>query len=388
MILLSTVNILLLCYLLHNNMLLKKEIIAAYLIPLTFLLLWLFELNNGGISFFISDEALYYENAFRGFPRLEDRFLWQLVNYWVVNHDIWADGLPLKLLNIPVYVAFVILLVRIFPYRESYLIPLFLPYSAFCAIFNLRDMAIWFFSTCSIYLWNKDTKSLLLSFAPLVFLYLLRPFVAILIGGILVAGKIYDLFANNNRSGDKRFNQLLSILAVAAILYLIYHPLSQKIVHYFNWYDYTTNEGHDEYVQSLPNAVVTGNIFLDFVISLMRYLFAPMPQSLIVRLLKGGTEQWGLVDDIIRTANQIGYYLIMFYLAFNIKHLLLTVRRITKTQAIFLVSMIMYWPIYAYHLYGVSHQRLKLPLQIALFCLLVMTYNNKNNDKCYHQGTG
>jgi len=384
MVLFSVLNIILLSVLMRDRSLFKPQIFIAYLTPLFLFAVWGFEYSSGGINFFISDEISYAAETFSGFPDLNDRFLWLLVNYWVANYDIYLHGLPLKLMNIPIFVGFFYLLDKIFPSNRNILLLFMLPYLPFSAVFNLRDMAIWFFSTLSIYLSSKSSWKSCSCFLPLIVLFLLRPFAAMLISGLIIIVKTPEilLFIKETANATTRMMRIIVVVVAWTCLLLMAYPqLHNKIETYSAWYEYTTTEGETKHIEGLPDPILTGNGKLDFAIASVRYFLTPMPHSLIKRISTGGSENWGLFDDLVRLVNQTGYYLILHYLLFNSKYLMGAMRALSKTQKMLLISMSMYWPIYSFHLYGVTHQRLKLPLQIALFFLAMAVHQKKQEFK-------
>lgn len=384
MVLFSVLNIILLFALMRDKSLFKPQIFIAYLTPLFLFAVWGLEYSNGGIKFFISDEISYAAEIFTGFPDFNDRFLWLLVNYWVANHDIYLHGLPLKLMNIPIFVGFFFLLDKIFPSNRNILLLFMLPYLPFSAVFNLRDMAIWYFSTLSIYLSSKSSWKSSSCFLPLIVLFLLRPFAAMLILMLIIVVKTPDIlrFIKETASATTRMMRIIFIVVAAAGLLLMTYPqLHNKVETYSAWYEYTRTEGGTKHIEGLPDPILTGNGKLDFAIASVRYFLTPMPHSLLKRISTGGSENWGLLDDLVRLVNQTGYYLILLYLLLNLRYLMGAVRALSKTQKMLLVSMCMYWPIYSFHLYGVTHQRLKLPLQIAFFLLAMAVYTKKQELK-------
>lgn len=389
MVLVLILNIILFFVLLREKLIFKPAIVLAYSIPIFLLALWGLEYGTGRIQFFISDESEYVRDAlFFGFPNMNDRFLWQLVNYWVVHNDIYMSGLPLKLINIPLYVGFIYLLRKIFPYEGIGLLPVLLLYLPFSAVFNLRDVAIWFFSTLSIYLSSKSSWKSGLSVFPLILLYMLRPFAAILIFSLILIMRLPELLSHMKKDRDPSLAMLrivFSVMLIALLLVIVYPILHQRIEAYSAWVEYTTHEGKMKYEEGLPSPILTGNRAVDFTIASVRYFTTPMPQSLLMRIASGGSEQWGLVDDLVRIINQIGYYGVLLYLLLNYRLIYAAVSSLSRIQGIVIINLAMYWPIYSYYLYGVTHQRLKLPLQISLFLIALAVHNKKremNEEVC------
>ena len=158
-----------------------------------------------------------------------------------------------------------------------------------------------------------------------------------------------------------------------------------SIVKHYNWFIYTTfGEGYEmkveKRVQNDPQ-YASGNRVKDFCVASVRYAVAPIPTSIFVRILEGGSEAWGVVDDIIRFLNQIGYYVLSGYLIINARNIWPAFHKMSVSGRAFILYLLTYWPIYSYHLYGKSHQRLKLPLQIAILLIAIGVSRYKINKR-------
>ena len=88
-----------------------------------------------------------------------DRYLWILLNRLILNYDIYIDGIPLKLINIPFAALLIMVLWRIFKDKRIFLIPVILPYLAILSIKNLRDIPIFLLSALSVYLFHHPKPS-------------------------------------------------------------------------------------------------------------------------------------------------------------------------------------------------------------------------------------
>jgi len=383
LILFIVVTLLLAIIVLIDKTIPKTYIVASYVFPLLLLTLWGIEHIGGNIPFFISDENFYHNAGILGLPKVLDRSFWIFINYWIINNDIYFYGLPLKLINIPIFCFFLIIISKIFNSNKIYYLSIWLPYSAWIAIFNFRDMAIFLFTALVIFTYYK-IKYRFLFFFMLILLFLLRPTAAVLCLGIILSLEAYSfliiLRKQRVRSKDLIVS-IITILLIAISLIIFSKPLISQLNTLYSWLKYTTREG-EAIVYSVRKSELfyTGNRMKDTLISMVRYVLTPMPHSLVGRIIEGGSETWGILDDIIRLWHQIGYYLLLAYLVLNIRKIKKVIKMFSKMQAAFFLAFLAYWPIYSFYLYASTHQRLKIPFQIVIFIISILIYNHKNKE--------
>ena len=123
----------------------------------------------------------------------------------------------------------------------------------------------------------------------------------------------------------------------------------------------------------------------DMAIAMIRYAATPIPTSVLERALEGGSDLWGLVDDSIRLIHQTIYYGMLVYLLAHWKAALIAIQSLSKYQVALTLALLSYWPIYSFHLYGVTHQRSKIPLQIVVFLLVVLVRNGLSMRRAYSE---
>lgn len=345
--------------------------------PVLFLLLWLSEYSTGNIDFFTSDEMHYYMVGSSGLPVLSDRFIYYLINYWIINHDIYLHGFSLKIINIVFYLGLIIVVYKIFDKNKYvFLLPFLLPYFAYLAIFNIRDTMILFFTALTIYFYF-DKKYVLLSIISIIILYLLRPFAAMLLLAIIILLYVFRSIGSVIK-GKINIKAIVVLVSMIVLLLIVSNTLISKISTYQNWLEYTTGEGEQQHIESVSGGSTFGNRGLDFIVSAVRYVTTPQPISLLKRLFQGGSNTWGITDDFVRLLNQISYFILLFFIIVNFKHIPIVFKVLKKSQAILIITLLSYWPIYSFHLYGITHQRLKIPFQIVVFLIFLIIINLKN----------
>jgi len=387
MIFLITITIIFLLYYRKYCKETNDSPLLIFFVSIVFLSLFSLECSLRGIGFFASDELFYINSALDNLLPDLNRFLWYFINNLIINYDISFNGVALKLINIPIAASFLMVLWLIFKDKKVFLISVILPYFAFIATKNLRDIPIFLFTALTILLFHhRKPIYMVLSLISLGMLFLLRPFAAIITFIILLLQIFLLIIKSLKRLAiSKRVSQKIVILIIIGVIIspFVVPVVRSFIVKSYSWFTYTTFE--EGYKMRLERRTLndfrfsTGNKSLDFCVASVRYVVTPMPTSLLGRFMKGGSNQWGLVDDLIRLVHQIGYYFLLGYLGLNFRNIWLVFRQMSAAGRAFILCFLTYWPIYSFYLYGVSHQRLKLPLQIAVFliAMCVSAYKKK-----------
>ena len=339
------------------------------------------------MEFFAGDEIGYINAASDKLPSGTDRFLWYFINNLIINYDISFNGVALKLINIPIAANFLMVLWLIFKDKRVFLISVVLPYFAYTATKDLRDIPVFLFTALTILSFHhRKPIYMVLSLISLGMLFLLRPFAAVIVFIILLLQLcLLTIKPLKKLSISKRFSQKFLILVVIA---MIISPFTvpvvrHSIVKHYNWFIYTTfDKGYEMKIEKRVQSdlrYASGNKVKDFCVAGVRYVVTPIPTSLLERFMKGGSEQWGVVDDLIRIVTQIGYYFLLGYLLINARNIWPVFRQMSVSGRAFILCLLTYWPIYSYHLYGVTHQRLKLPFQIVIFLIAMGVSEYKKN---------
>lgn len=357
------------------------------------LFLFIFEYAMTRIDFFISDE-LYYIN-FESGKAVQDnsRLLWLQINEWILNYDISFNKFALKIINIPIAAGSLLVLWFMFDKnRKVFLLAVFLPYFSFIATKNLRDIAIIFASALAIYFfYSQKPLHVFISILSLGVLFFLRPFAAFIIIVIILLQYSYiSLKSIAKLSVQKMFakKMLLLLLVILMLLPLAITMFEASITQHYDALIYTTGEGQDALAEGRVGSdpvYNSGNRGRDFIFACVRYVFTPMPSSLLLRIIDGEKTEWGLLDDVVRIINQTIYYILLGYILFNVRFLLDAFRKISSSGKMFLFYLFTYWPIYSFHLYGVMHHRLKLPFQILIFLLSLAICVQKKEGRRHKQ---
>ncbi len=293
--------------------------LLIFLISLSLLILFYFEHIISGLPLFYSDEIKYMDEA-TSVTLFSDRYLWYFINNLILQYDISFNGFMLKMINIPVAAGSLFVLWLIFKNKKIFLIPIILPYISFIATKNLRDIPILFLSFLSIYMfYRRKSLYFIIGFISSVLLFLLRPFAVVTIITIILLQMIYQIGKKIIKL--KLYKAYIKKIAVLVIISLILVPIVgsfinitvEKNINRFLYIVFGEGQGisAEARVDSDP-LYYSGNKFRDFIVSSIRYIFTPIPTSIIIRAISGGSE-WGVVDDLIRIFHQIIYYVLLSY---------------------------------------------------------------------------
>jgi len=345
-----------------------------------FLVFFYFEHIIGGIPLFYSDEITYMSAA-KSVTQFSDRFLWYLINDFMLEYDLSFNGFMLKMINIPIAASTILVLWHIFKNKKIFLLPVVLPYFSFLATKNLRDIPILCLSFLSIFMfYSRKSSYVVVGCISLGMLFFLRPFAAGVITIIILLQIIYQV--GKKLIKLKVYKKHIKKLVVLFIITLILIPLfggniTMNIEKNLNRFIYfVIGGGQEERAESRALHYTSGNKLKDFTVAGIRYIFTPIPTSIIIRAAVGESE-WGLVDDLIRIFNQIIYYILLGYLIMNARYIPKIFTKMTYGQKAVILYLLSYWPIYSLYLYGVGHQRLKMPFQIAIFLIAILIKNYK-----------
>jgi len=217
-------------------------------------------------------------------------------------------------------------------------------------------------------------------------LVFLRSFAAIILAIILLS---QILFLNLKRHKKIEISKILRQKAIILfILCLMVIPfLGQQIskinTDLYKYFNYVTGgEGYELVLQKrvgYDSRYVSGNKLRDLTVAHIRYAVTPIPSSVWIRLINGGSKYWGLLDDIILFANQTLLYILFGYLIINVRKIWPAFRQTSSSGRAIIYSFLSYWPIYSISLYGMSHLRQKMPFQIVIFLIAMLISKYKEN---------
>lgn len=358
--------------------------LLTYVISFFLFGLFLVEVGLFSLNYLESDELSYWQLSLNNLGSAKlDRLFWIYLNDLLRYYDI-GGILAVKIISIPFLFMTLYMIWSLFlKDKRIFLVVLFLPYLPHLATKNLRDVAILFFVTSTFFLFYKVKYGRILFLIPIILLFITRPFIGFLCLIIIPAEKFFFKYVKFPKRYIRR-SSLRMILLYTLGLVLAFFALKSipyiesRVKSYYFYFDYYTSGGG--YQQKLEDreGISTGNKTTDYLIGGIRYITTPIPTSMVKRVLSGGTEDWGRIDDIIRMINQIFYYFFMFYALFNFKSIYCKLKLIEPGARQLILLLLFYLPVYSFYGFGVTHQRNKLPFQLAFFLFFIINTNLKN----------
>ncbi len=360
--------------------------LLSIIFPQLLFLVFIIEVDYRPIEYIVSDEYKYFHGIMDQ-VHVIDRFFWYALNHLLTNYDI-LGVLSTKLINIPILFFTLYMLWSMFNYdKRIFLVVLILPYISLLATKNLRDIFILFLIVSIFFTYYKLNKKWLV-FIPLFLIFTTRPF----IGFIILFLIIMDHLIKEKRLQSIKISIIkpelkikpilirkISIIAIFIVLFLSIPHINERLSSYYRYLShYTIKDGFQERQES-REGLGTGNYFKDYGYGAFRYALTPIPTSLINRLLKGGSGDWGFVDDIVRIFNQIFYYLLLLYVILNYKSIYNKFRELKPETKLLIITLLLYLPLYTFYGFGVGHQRVKIPFQLAFFLLFIINKKIKRN---------
>jgi len=362
----------------------------GYFLGVIIYLIKLFEVGFDRIPYFISDENGYYYQY--GNPFLDstkvDRIVWYAINYFERNFDLGGD-IGIKLLNIPITILGIILLGRIFKNQIKYRnFILCVPYLLILMTMNLRDCLI--ITIASGFVYNLDgfkIKKIILQLIFLITIFYLRPVMAF----IMILTTLFFFFFKKKRVKKNKqigLGTIRSFAIISILLPVLYFTLqatiSRKVVRYMYYVEqnFGNSKKYEERIaaKGVVSLATSDNIIVNVFYGSLRYVGAPIPTSLLSRILKG-EGNYGQTDDITRMLNQIIYYYFLMYIFFNFRQIKLVVKKLTTPQVIILSFFFCHLLIYSFLAFGGTHQRTKIPFQLFIFIIYsLISYNKKNEN--------
>lgn len=363
----------------HDNVI---QVLFFYYLAIFIFTLKLFEYVFGQIDFFISDEIYYFEEATYNFFEVNDkeRYLWLLLNYIFKNFDFFGE-FGIKLINIPIGLFALVALNRAYGINispVSYV--LFLPYLLVTFTFNLRDNLILLFSILLFISLDKvSIKNIWAVLLLSIGLAFTRPLFILLILSIFLFVKV--MFSENNSSGKRSKGKLilLSAIFIGIGFFLIGQFLQEIVVKYYINLELMVNNNFENKTDEIGYQL-SGNIFKDLANSLFRFILAPLPHSLFKRLFEEITI-WGITDEIVRIIHQSIYFFLLFYLIYNLKSFIVILKRMDHKRLMVTLFLLSQALIYSIYQLGGTHQRTKIPFQLAIFILCYLINNYKKELK-------
>jgi hypothetical protein len=373
-------------FVLYNRGRHLDDFLKILLLCILVLVSFLFEYYLGRVDFLISDGYKYYANPEHWIINI-DRALWGYVNYFLKYIDIGGDFF-IKILNIPVLLIFLYLLRELYDRcKKQIWFVIACPSLLYLSISNLRDVLIWLMALLFIKSYFiKQPINLFFAALSAMALYSLRPF---MLGTALMAIVFFELFFNEelNRRGlvTKYFSRVGFLMVVVSLGFLVYPVVKSRLDTYLYNGQWLLESGYVSIAKDkgVEDLIDSSNVPRAIVFATLRYIFTPQPDSIIRRWLDSDIppSPYGFISEFLRLFNQVIFYLVIIYLAFNFRSALRVLASMNSTQKAMLFWFVMFLPIYSFVHFGGAHQRLKLPFQLALVIIALYSYLHKQDKK-------
>jgi len=374
LIVLSSVMLMLILSYLRSNKLLRTQLLLLFLSLIMFSA-FLFEHALTGVLILNSDELVYTfdRGELFDFEGKSSRLIWYFLNDSVYAYS-GEYGIESKLLPISSLLFLNYILHVSFPTIDKISYAIFLtPYLIFISIMDLRDVLI--ISLCFSAFYCFIQRKFMFFLVACLLLIFLRPFVIPL---IIIPIMIVSLFDSRVGFSSRFFTILLIGVIFSSLLFLFFEKANSYIYRFSFLIDGGLNESlQGEQLSLNPSSVVK---------YFGKFLFAPLPTSLLERVIvDGGHEVFGAVDDMVRAIGQFLYYILFAYLVCNLKVLFVLSKREIfppneiKLLQIFITFSLAWVCIYTLFSLGDAHTRIKLVhmICVTICSLFIYTYKRK-----------
>lgn len=358
-------------------------------LALIILVLYALERSASGVPLLLSDEIAYATEDIADFRFLEykDRWGWLALNKIVIDYDMAPLFLPLKLISVTFLPLLCLGLIRLWPSNTLVgLAPIALPYIALTATLNLRDtgllMLIVLGSASALDGRRRGAASLRWIAVFGLAVFLLRPLVGLLSLAVWTMFLQWPLKGRRNRR-IRFYLRLLPALGLLIVLLASVPWVDTIVTRSWNLVLIRAEAASVEAEAGIPledrEVRVPSNV-KDVGVAVLRYVVTPLPTSLARRIRQGGSS-WGIVDDSVRLIHQLSVLFMAAMLLLNFKWVWQAVTSLTRGQAALLMILASHLPLYVAYSGGGSHQRNKLPFQLAIFLIFATVHQLKRHRR-------
>jgi hypothetical protein len=355
----------------------KTLFTIMYLTSLIFLSVFLFEVGFTNVQYLASDEWRFFHLSEIYLQEENDRTLWLYINVLLKNYDLFGEYF-VKLLNIPLCVYLIHLVNSIFDIKNRLIVYLLAPFIIVLSISNLRDVLIFIttihFCLALDKLKTINIKNLIYLLFSAFFLFTLRPII------LFVSIGLY-LIVNFKKYSKNFRNSFISIIFIIVVFLSIISFSSAYInkILYNGGYFLTQGIALKAELKGFNQYFYPNNLPLTFSYASLRYVFTPMPTSIVERLFSDHFYKHGIISEIVRLFHQLIYFYLLFYIFFNLKKMYRLLKKLNSLHKLILLNLLVYMPIYTIYAFGGVHQRTKFPFQLALIIIYVLYQQKKKN---------
>ncbi|ELB2966995.1 hypothetical protein QI724_004498 [Vibrio parahaemolyticus] len=328
-----------------------------------------------GDFYLFSDEAFYWFADGLDLAK-QERLIWLILNEVIKVDPIYSEYYISKFLNVPMLVLLPVVLSRVFKSKNVAIFTLiFLPYIFYIGTLNLRDIFAFILSYLIIYFSFKEMtlirKLITISILMMLLLHVRWFYIAICI--VSISFVYLSLKVNKN----------ITILSLPVLLISLFLWVNWFVTN-SAWLGYLLENGFYNRDESF-SSLVTGNFLYDSVMGMFRYILAPIPSSIFIRLFEHDNA-FNMFEDLLRFLNQTCYFFAIFYLIWNARSLFSVIKSKGHSYCAFTLFSLAHIPFYGVYFLGVTHQRVKLPFQmfVVSLALFVFIERKKNYENTFY----
>lgn len=355
----------------------KMLFTIIYCASFTFLAVFLFEVGLTNVEYLASDEYRYFHMAENYLQEENDRTLWLYINILIKNYDLFGEYF-IKLINIPLSVYLIHMINSIFEIKNKLIVYLLAPFIIVLSVSNLRDVLI-FISTIHFCLAldklkTINIKNLVYLLFSIIILFSLRPIILFVSIGLYLIVNLKKYFKNI----FKNFISTIFIFGMfLAITFYSFEYINK--IFYNGTYFLTQGLADKSELKGFNQYFYPDNLPLTFSYASLRYVFTPMPTSMVERLFSNYFYKHGRISEIVRLFHQLIYFFLLFFMFFNLKKIYRLLKKLNSLHKFILLNLLVYMPIYTIYAFGGVHQRTKIPFQLALILIYVLYKQKKKN---------
>jgi len=353
----------------------KKLFIIGAICSLVFLAIFLCEVLLTEVNYLASDEYRYYHLSEEYIKEGNDRTLWLYVNKILKNFDLFGEFF-IKLINIPLAIYFINLINNVFDIKNRLSVFLLVPFIIVLSVSNLRDVLIWIATVhfcLSLYSLKERVNLFSMMFWAVV-LFSLRP---IILFTVILLYFIVN-FSNFRKSRSKSIFSVILVSGILSSLVLFFSSYLNRVI-YNGGYYLRVGLAHKAELTGFSQYFYPDNMPLTFSYASIRYIFTPLPTSIIERLFSGHFYKHGVISELVRLLHQFVYFYLLLFIFANFRKVLGMFWRLNSLHRFILLNLLAYMPVYTVYAFGGVHQRNKFPFQLALVIIYVL-YKQKKKD--------
>lgn len=329
------------------------------------------EVGFGSVPLFVSDENYYLSAGSNTMSWIlgEKNKLWLLVNKFILAWEPLGEYV-VKLINLPIIVILLIKLEDLFNSPKRWPVWLLLtPYMAVMATYNFRDVLILVSAVFAIDgLVKSSVSGKLIAFIWMFILASLRMEVVFFILFIFIG----SIIMRDSHPFRALFRAGLISICFLGMNWVL---LGDYWMHWFTnkalWLELVFTNA--DAMEARLGSYYSGNLVYDWMVGVVRYIFAPLPTSLIeITLRPDHYHPYGVLENSVRLLQVLILYAAFTYIILRRKRIVSRYKDQSQAVQILIVFFLVHVFIYGFYGFGVGHPRIKLPFYLGIAALVLI----------------